>query len=64
MNKLKTRILKGIKYFKDIPPSKCNAGTFLLAKKLHALMEEFLTGGEQKSLEDVAKKNMDLKDTP
>jgi hypothetical protein len=58
---LKNRILKGILYFKTIPPSKCNAGTFLLVKKLNSLMEEYLTGGEQKSLEDVAKENMDLK---
>ena len=61
MDKKKKRILNGINYFKDIPPSKWNAPTFLLAKKLHTLMEEYLTGGEQKTLEDVAKENMDLK---
>ena len=61
MDKKKNRILKGIQYFRDIPPSKCNAGTFLLAKKLHTLMEEYLTGGEQKTLEDIAEDNMDLK---
>lgn len=61
MDKKKNRIIKGIQYFKEIPPSKWNAPTFLLAKKLHILMEEYLTGGEQQPLEELAKDNMDLK---
>ena len=57
----KNRILKGIQYFKDIPPSKWNVVDIAWAKKLHILVEEYLTGGEQKSLEETAKDNMDLK---
>ena len=61
MDKKKQKLLRGGRYFRNLPIRDWDAPNILWNKKLCTLMEEYLTGGEQKTLEDIAEDNMDLK---